>query len=258
MVLTALLSEDFEGGGLDDISQLTPSCLHGSIISWSMQVLQFLGYLVAEIKTVDVVEAEEIRLDRWTVVIKPDHAESDAQKKQLQIEANACNTNEDTSRIFVMNNYFGLGIDADLNLDFHLAREENPAKFNSRMELDALRTLNADRIIVILPADKGRSTVELDMSEYLQKANALLDDRHAYLRCDGDPMKKLVAKINATLASLQSNGAISKAERLTIKPTDSAMARFYGLPKVHKHGAPLRPIISLRGTPTFNLANLNH
>uniref|UniRef100_A0A0X3PW72 Diacylglycerol kinase n=2 Tax=Schistocephalus solidus TaxID=70667 RepID=A0A0X3PW72_SCHSO len=81
----------------------------------------------------DVVEAEEIRLDRWTVVIKPDHAESDAQKKQLQIEANACNTNEDTSRIFVMNNYFGLGIDADLNLDFHLAREENPAKFNSRI-----------------------------------------------------------------------------------------------------------------------------
>ncbi|VDL99236.1 unnamed protein product [Schistocephalus solidus] len=69
-----------------------------------------------------------------------------------------------------------------------------------------------------------------------------------------DPMKKLVAKINATLASLQSNGAISKAERLTIKPTDLAMARFYGLPKVHKHGAPLRHIISLRGTPTFNLA----
>ncbi|GAA50183.1 diacylglycerol kinase, partial [Clonorchis sinensis] len=81
----------------------------------------------------DVVEAEKIRLDRWTVVIKPDEAEKDAQKKQLQIQANAANTNEDSSRIFVMNNYFGLGIDADLNLDFHMAREENPAKFNSRI-----------------------------------------------------------------------------------------------------------------------------
>ncbi|BHF62379.1 hypothetical protein SprV_0200536100 [Sparganum proliferum] len=29
------------------------------------------------------------------------------------------------------------------------------------------------------------------------------------------------------------------------------MARFYGLPKVHKQGLPLRPIVSLRGTPTF-------
>ncbi|VDL87955.1 unnamed protein product [Schistocephalus solidus] len=33
------------------------------------------------------------------------------------------------------------------------------------------------------------------------------------------------------------------------------MARFNGLPKVHKHDSSLRPIISLRGTPTFNLAN---
>lgn len=32
----------------------------------------------------------------------------------------------------VMNNYFGIGIDADLCLDFHNAREENPDKFNSR------------------------------------------------------------------------------------------------------------------------------
>lgn len=40
---------------------------------------------------------------------------------------------EDNSQIFVMNNYFGIGIDADLCLDFHNAREENPTKFNSRI-----------------------------------------------------------------------------------------------------------------------------
>jgi len=34
--------------------------------------------------------------------------------------------------MFVMNNYFGLGLDADICLDFHMAREENPNKFNSR------------------------------------------------------------------------------------------------------------------------------
>lgn len=32
-----------------------------------------------------------------------------------------------------MNNYFGIGIDADLCLGFHNAREENPNKFNSRL-----------------------------------------------------------------------------------------------------------------------------
>ncbi|BHF66735.1 hypothetical protein SprV_0200975700 [Sparganum proliferum] len=38
------------------------------------------------------------------------------------------------------------------------------------------------------------------------------------------------------------------------RPQDTALARFYGLPKVHKDGAPLRPIVSLKGAPTYGLA----
>ena len=33
----------------------------------------------------------------------------------------------------VMNNYVGIGLDAAIALDFHLAREENPEKFSSRL-----------------------------------------------------------------------------------------------------------------------------
>nr|VZI24647.1 unnamed protein product [Spirometra erinaceieuropaei] len=35
---------------------------------------------------------------------------------------------------------------------------------------------------------------------------------------------------------------------------ETALGRFYGLPKVHKEGAPLRPIVPLKGTPTYGLA----
>ena len=38
----------------------------------------------------------------------------------------------DDVRLLVMSNYFGIGIDAELSLAFHLAREENPGKCTSR------------------------------------------------------------------------------------------------------------------------------
>ncbi|PAA81547.1 hypothetical protein BOX15_Mlig002022g3 [Macrostomum lignano] len=69
---------------------------------------------------------------RWTVIFHPEEKEKDETKVQLQYESNAANTNEDNASIFVMNNYFGIGLDADVSLDFHLARNENPSKFNSR------------------------------------------------------------------------------------------------------------------------------
>ncbi|XP_049535655.1 diacylglycerol kinase theta isoform X3 [Anopheles darlingi] len=118
----------------------------------------------------DVIDAEEIRLDRWTVVFHPEDKPEDAtpkaqpnstgKKKKIQqqqqqtqqqqqnqqhhhpsvaiVAANPAQVvggaqSEDNSQIFVMNNYFGIGIDADLCLDFHNAREENPNKFNSRL-----------------------------------------------------------------------------------------------------------------------------
>ncbi|XP_046735909.1 diacylglycerol kinase theta isoform X2 [Diprion similis] len=78
----------------------------------------------------DIIDAEEIKLDRWTVVFHPEDKEDKSQ--QVPNAAVAGSTSEDNTQIYVMNNYFGIGIDADLCLAFHNAREENPNKFNSR------------------------------------------------------------------------------------------------------------------------------
>lgn len=81
----------------------------------------------------DVVEAEDVSLDRWAVIFYPNEKEVDESKQAVAGEAFMADANEDATSMFVMNNYMGIGIDADLALDFHNAREENPDKFNSRL-----------------------------------------------------------------------------------------------------------------------------
>nr|VZI03821.1 unnamed protein product [Spirometra erinaceieuropaei] len=94
----------------------------------------------------------------------------------------------------------------------------------------------------------------MNKEDYTNKVDELLGDRTAYIPREGDTTKTLISEINKDLASLRKSKAITQLDWLRMKPKDSAIARFYGLPKVHKPGTPLRPIVSLRGTPTFSLA----
>lgn len=71
---------------------------------------------------VTVDEAEEVLMDRWTILL-------DAQEIN---EDGTDNGFLEPPKIVQMNNYFGIGIDAELSLDFHLAREDEPDKFTSR------------------------------------------------------------------------------------------------------------------------------
>nr|VZI40669.1 unnamed protein product [Spirometra erinaceieuropaei] len=135
-----------------------------------------------------------------------------------------------------------------------LLMAHRPREVLSKVERDALRELKADKDLVIVPADKGRATVVLDRTDYLQKAKGLLEDRQFFVPCATNPLKALTREINATLLALENSGAITPTDRRMARPQDTALARFYGIPKVHKDGAPLRPIVSLKGTPTYGLA----
>ncbi|BHF75476.1 hypothetical protein SprV_0501857200 [Sparganum proliferum] len=135
-----------------------------------------------------------------------------------------------------------------------LLMAHRPLEVLSKVERDALRELKADKDLVIVPADKGRSTVVLDRTDYLQKVKGLLEDRQFYVPCTTNLLKTLTREMNTTLLALENSGAITPTDRRMARPQDSTLARFYGLPKVHKDGAPLRPIASLKGTPTYGLA----
>ncbi|VDM04931.1 unnamed protein product [Schistocephalus solidus] len=91
-------------------------------------------------------------------------------------------------------------------------------------------------------------------SEYGAKLSNLLMDKESYVPSTTSDFKKLVNCINKTVDQLRKVGALTRREALATKATDSTMARFYGLPKVYKPEVPLRPIVYLRGTPTFGLS----
>lgn len=87
----------------------------------------YISYIYIDIEQL----YQEIKIQissRWTVVFRVDE-KGDQLPGQT---TSGSGGSEDNTAIFVMNNYFGIGIDASLCLDFHNAREENPNKFNSR------------------------------------------------------------------------------------------------------------------------------
>ncbi|BHF73525.1 hypothetical protein SprV_0401660600 [Sparganum proliferum] len=127
-------------------------------------------------------------------------------------------------------------------------------KVLSKVERDALRKLKADKDLVIVSADKGRSTIVLDRTDYLQKVKGLLEDRQFYVSCETNPVKARTRKINATLLALENSDAITTTDRRMERSQDTTLARFDALPEVHKDGPTLRPIVSLKGTPTYGLA----
>ncbi|XP_035303637.1 diacylglycerol kinase theta isoform X2 [Cricetulus griseus] len=71
---------------------------------------------------VSVDEADAVLMDRWTILL--DAHETDSMENSV--------VDTEPPKIVQMNNYCGIGIDAELSLDFHQAREEEPGKFTSR------------------------------------------------------------------------------------------------------------------------------
>ena len=130
-----------------------------------------------------------------------------------------------------------------------------PTSNISREEQIALKDLATNEDIVILPADKGKCTVVLDREQYDRKVQDLLGDKDTYMPLKKDPTSKFKGKITTALKKLQKEEVLDRATYLKLYPTTEQPPAFYGLPKVHKQGAPLRPIVSSIGSVTYELAS---
>ena len=90
----------------------------------------------------------------------------------------------------------------------------------------------------------------MDTAEYKKKAELL--QQPTYQPIPTDPASKYKNKFISMLKSIKAEGGISKAVDKRLYLTGAGSPKFYGLPKIHKEGMPLRPIVSSIGAVTYS------
>ncbi|MCP4473778.1 MAG: hypothetical protein GY821_04275 [Gammaproteobacteria bacterium] len=132
-----------------------------------------------------------------------------------------------------------------------LKRTKSPSPNLSIAQMKALKSLKSDSSIIIAKADKGNATVLMNSVDYREKINNLLSDAATYqeipLRTNSNPQTRvnsLGQELNNTLRDLLKINRISEEEKTSMMFHSGVPSRFYGLPKIHKPGIPLRPIVS--------------
>ena len=131
-----------------------------------------------------------------------------------------------------------------------LKKIKTPANNITREEKKALVELKRDTNKIILTADKGVSLVVMNKEDYQKEALELLD-QPTYKTLAADPTNKYKNKLISLLKTIKSEGGIDDTTYKKLYPTGAGTPKFYGLPKVHKAGVPLRPIVSSIGAVSY-------
>ncbi|KER22658.1 hypothetical protein T265_14806, partial [Opisthorchis viverrini] len=117
------------------------------------------------------------------------------------------------------------------------------------------RALNTLRQVDSIVITKGKATVVMNKSNYLQKVKQHLADG-PYRQITGSSitsiMNKRKVEVGRCLRSVINHLGQGKWYRLY--PKSAIQPRLYGLPKIHKADVPIRPIVDGIGSPPHELA----
>ncbi|CAF3636257.1 unnamed protein product [Rotaria socialis] len=110
---------------------------------------------------------------------------------------------------------------------------------------------------ILRKTDKSKVFHLGKVEHYQKKSEEYMEKTKAY-QCLGiiDPLPDLIQRTNKYLLDLRLAKWITQKqyEQLSIKPNEAELAHLYYLPKAHKPGTPLRPIISGLKHPTIKIS----
>ncbi|CAI2735413.1 unnamed protein product [Schistosoma spindalis] len=126
----------------------------------------------------------------------------------------------------------------------------------TKKHLEALRKLKTNDNLLITKPDKGHGIVLMDKNNYINKMKALLNDKSKFQKLVGknDIVDKIEKQLTDSLKEIKQQGFISEKEFEILKPTGTITPRLYGLPKIHKSGLPLRPVLDMNNSAYHTIA----
>ena len=124
------------------------------------------------------------------------------------------------------------------------------------VHLNALKNLGRNKNIIITRPDKGGGVVILDADTYVSKVCKILSDNTKFQldKDQKDLSNKLLNKISNTLKEAKTRDLITSDVVNSLVPKGCIIPRLYGLPKLHKDGNPVRPVLSMVGSAAHKLS----
>ena len=121
-------------------------------------------------------------------------------------------------------------------------------------EKKAIKSLRRNKDIVFQRPDKGGGVVIMNRTTYESKLTELISDPNKFVECHANQTETVKKSINSIANKVKESlkSTYYKIRRIG----DYNNGHLYGLPKIHKNtdDPPLRPIISMTGTVTHDVA----
>ena len=140
-------------------------------------------------------------------------------------------------------------------LQFYFKSIEVVNSAHNRTIHNIIHKLRKNDEIVIVRPDKGQGVVILNKNDYESKLNDIVSDTTKFSPLQLDP-SHIIKQENSLRYYLRKyiKPHVQADVYNDILPSGSRAGTLYGLPKTHKPGCPLRPIVSAIGTPQYQLA----
>lgn len=137
------------------------------------------------------------------------------------------------------------------SLDKHLHSKILPKKTNDTNILKSLQNKN----VFYLKADKSNTIVILNKNDYYQRVEDMLNNG-PYKVCTRNPLNKFISTMKESLNNCKT--IITNDVKKSINVPNPTLPILYCLPKIHKQGNGMRPIVSSINSPTYLLSKWLH